>query len=214
MAFDYFENQVLLDDRTVKYLYPAKASDKPNEVKRLKKSWEGVMSDLNGLGGISLSKPDFEMVADTVIKSGTGAVHYELTLTKAEFRLDVLADKVTLKAGNVKVPSDLEEYRSFLGLLNGWSDPTRDIVPDADFKKFNANNPKKPEKPKVKDFDELVKKGKTDLEAFRAWAKGDSSAKKALEAIDKTAKAKPTDPARVAALKAINLALQAYLKTF
>jgi hypothetical protein len=60
----------------------------------------------------------------------------------------------------------------------------------------------------------LVKKGKADLEAFRSWAKGDSSAKKALEAIDKTAKAKPTDPARVAALKAINLALQAYLKTF
>ncbi len=214
MAFDYFENQVLLDDRTVKYAYPAKAADKPNEVKRLKKSWEGVMSDLNGLGGISLSKPDFEMVADAVIKSGTGAVHYELTLNKSEFRLDVLADKLSLKAGSVKLPSDLEAYRSFLGLLNGWSNPSRDIVPDADFKKFNTNNPKKPEKPKVKDFDELVKKSKADLEAFRSWAKGDSSAKKALEAIDKTAKAKPTDPARVAALKAINLALQAYLKTF
>jgi hypothetical protein len=214
MAFDFFENQVLLDEHTVKYTYPAKASDKTNEVKRLKKSWEGVMSDLNGLGGISLSKPDFEMVADTVIKSGTGAVHYELTLNKSEFRLDVLADKLSLKAGSVKLPSDLEEYRSFLGLLNGWSDASRDIVPDADFKKFNTNNPKKPEKPKVKDFDELVKKGKADLEAFRSWAKGDSSAKKALEAIDKTAKAKPTDPARVAALKAINLALQAYLKTF
>jgi hypothetical protein len=214
MACNTFENQVVLDDHTVKYPYPVKAENKPSELKRLKKSWEGVKSDLNGLAGISLGTPDFEVVVDAVIKSGTGAVHFELTLNKSEFRLDVLVDKLSLKAGSVKVPTELEAYRTFLSLLNGWSNPSRDIVPDADFKKFNADNPKRPEKPKLKDYDDLVKKGKADMEAFRTWAKGDSSAKKALEAIDKTAKAKPTDPARIAALKDINRALQAYLKTF
>jgi hypothetical protein len=214
MAFTYFENSVGLDEHIVKYHYPPKPIDKPGELKRLKKSWEGVMSDLNGLNGISLTRPDFEMVVDTVIKTGTGAVMYQLVLTKTEFRLDVLVDKLSIKAGNVRLPSDLEEYRSFLGMLNGWSNSTRDIVPDADFKKFNTDNPKRPDKPKAKDYDALVKLGKTQVDAFRSWAKGNSNAKKAFDAIDKTAKAKPTDPARVAALKAINLSLQDYLKTF
>jgi hypothetical protein len=99
-------------------------------------------------------------------------------------------------------------------LLNGWSTADRTSVPDADFKKFNDSNPKKPPKPTYKDFDEMAKKSKTDVDAFRAWAKGNSNAKKAFEAIDKTAKAKPTDPARVEAMKLINAALQDYYKTF
>lgn len=50
----------------------------------------------------------------------------------------------------------------------------------------------------------MVKKSKSDLDAFRDWAKTNSNAKKAFSEIDETAKAKPNDPARVAALKAIN----------
>ena len=173
-----------------------------------------MKSDLDGLAGLKLVKPDFDSLADALIKSRTHAVMFELVLTKTEFRLDVQISNVTVRAGKVSVPSHLEEYRNFLGLLNGWSSPGRDIVPDADFKKFNASNPKKPAKPSYKDFDEMAKKSKADVDAFRTWAKGNSNAKKAFDALDKTAKAKPTDPARAAALKAINDSLKDYYKTF
>lgn len=214
MGFTYFENTASLDEHVVSFDKVPQQADKDTVVKRIKKKWDGVMSDLNGLGGIKLSKPDFDTVADALIKSGTHAVIFDMVLTKSEFRLDVIVDKTTWKAGSVKVPTDLEDYRNFLSLLNGWSNADRNIVPDADFKKFNDSNPKKPPKPTYKDFDEMAKKSKTDVDAFRAWAKGNSNAKKAFEAIDKTAKAKPTDPARAEAMKLINAALQDYYKTF
>lgn len=214
MAFTYFENTAELDNRLVSFDKVPQAADKENVVRRIKKNWEGVISDLNGLAGIKLVKPDFDAVADALIKSGTHAVIFDMVLTKTEFRLDILVGNVTFKAGNVKVPSDLEEYRSFLSLLNGWSNTDQNIVPDADFKKWNSDNPKVQAKTKYKDFDDMVKKSKTDVDAFRTWAKSNTNAKKAFEAIDKTAKAKANDPARVAALKAINAALQDYNKTF
>ena len=214
MGFTYFENTASLDEHVVSFDKVPQQADKDNVVKRIRKKWDGVMSDLNGLGGIKLSKPDFDAVADALIKAGTHAVIFDMVLTKSEFRLDVIVDKTTWKAGSVKVPTDLEDYRNFLSLLNGWSNADRNIVPEADFKKFNDSNPKKPPKPTYKDFDEMAKKSKTDVDAFRAWAKGNSNAKKAFEAIDKTAKAKPTDPARVEAMKLINAALQDYYKTF
>jgi hypothetical protein len=214
MAFSFFENKVLVDDRTVSFSNVPQAADKVNVVNRIKKSWDGLVSDLDGLGGIKLKKPDIDALADTLIKSGTHAVMFELVLTKAEFRLDIVIGDTTLKAGTGKVPGDLEEYRNFLSLLNGWSNSDRNIVPDADFKKFNDANPKKPPKPTHKDFDEMVKKSKSDVDAFRAWSKTNGAAKKAFEAIDKTAKAKATDPARVAALKAINASMQDWYKTF
>lgn len=210
MSLTPVENTVLVDDWLVSFDKVPLAADKVNVVNRVKKKWDEVKSDLEGLGGLKLQKPDLDAVAEALIKSGTHAVMFELVLTKAEFRLDVLVDKVTFNAGKVKVPTDLEEYRNFLSLLNGWSTGTRDIVPDADFKNFNAKNPKKPTE--YKDFDDMVKKSKTDLEAFRKWAA--SNAKDALTKIDKTAKAKPTDPARVEALKAINVALKDYYKSF
>ncbi len=214
MAFTPFENKVMVDDRTVSFDKVPQAADKVNVVNRIKKGWDGLASDLEGLGGIKLKKPDIDALADTLIKSGTHAVIFELVLTKTEFRLDVVIGDTTLKAGTGKVPTDLEEYRNFLSLLNGWSNGDRNIVPDSDFKKFNDANPKKPAKPTYKDFDEMAKKSKSDTDTFRAWAKTNSAGKKALEAIDKTAKAKPTDPTRVAALKAINACYQEWLKTF
>jgi hypothetical protein len=213
MPFTYFENTAQLDDHLVSFDKVPVAADKENVLRRIKKSWDGVVSDLNGLGGLKLSKPDFDAVADALIKSGTHAVIFDMVLTKSEFRLDVIAGKTTFNAGSVRVPSDLEDYRNFLGLLNGWSNQDRNIVPDSDFKKFNADNPKAPVRTKYKDFDEMTRKSKDDVAAFRAWAKSNSKAKKAFEDLDKTAKAKPTDPARAAALKAINLALQDYNKT-
>jgi hypothetical protein len=214
MSFTPYENTAEFDDHLVSFDKVPTAADKENVLRRIKKSWDGVMSDLNGLGGIKLVKPDFDTVADALIKSGTHAVIYDLVLTKAEFRLDIIVDKTTFKAGSVKVPTELEEYRSFLGTLNGWSSTDHNIVPDGDFKKFNDANPKKPPKPPYKTFEEMASKSKTDVDAFRAWAKTNANAKKAFEAVDKTAKLKPADPARAAALKAINASLQDYYKTF
>lgn len=212
MAFNYFENTVLVDDWVVSFDKAPQAADKENVVRRVTKRWDEVKSDVDGLGGLKLQKPDFQSVADTLIKSGTHAVMFELVLSKTEFRLDLLVGNVTMKVGTTRLPSDLEEYRAFLGTLNGWSMSGRDIVPDGDFKNFNAKNPKKPTE--YKDYDEMVKKSKTDEAAFRTWAKTNATAKKAFADIDKTAKAKPNDPARVAAMKAINASLKDYYKSF
>ena len=211
MSFTPFENSVLPDDWMVSFDKVPQAADKPTVVKRIEKGWDSVKSDLDGLGGLKLTKPNPDSLADTLIESKTHAVMFDLVLTKAEFRLDVEIGNVTVKAGKINVPSDLEAYRTFLASLNGWSSGDHNIVPDADFKKFNASNPKKPS---YKDFEEMEKKSKSDVDAFRAWAKTNAKAKKAFEAVDKTAKAKSSDPARVAALKAINESLQDYYKTF
>ena len=212
VSIAYFENTAQLDDWLVSFDKVPQAADKDTVVRRVKKNWDGVKSDLDGLGGMKLQRPDFDAVADALIKSGTHAVIFDMVLTKSEFRLNVVVGNVTFKAGSVNVPTDLEEYRNFLGTLNGWSNSTRNIVSDADFKNFNAKNPKKPTE--YKDFDEIVKKSKTDLEAFRNWAKTNNNAKKAFADIDKTAKAKPSDPTRQAALKAINASMKEYYKSF
>ena len=212
MGIGYLENSAQLDDWLVSFDKVPQAADKDAVVRRVKKNWEGVKSDAEGLAGLKLQKPDFDAVADALIKSGTHAVIFDLVLTKTEFRLDIVVGNVTFKAGRVGLPSELEDYRNFLSLLNGWSNSTRNIVSDDDLKNFNAKNPKKPTE--YKDFDEMVKKSKSDLEAFRTWAKNNSNAKKAFADIDKTAKAKANDPARVAALKAINASLKDYYKAF
>lgn len=214
MSFTYFENSVLPDDWTVSFDKVPQAADKPATVKRIEKGWDTVKSDLDGLVGLKLVKPNLDSLADTLVSTQTHAVMFELVLTKAEFRLDVEVGNVTVKAGKVNVPSDLEDYRTFLASLNGWSNNDHNIVPDANFKKFNTDNPKKPTKPTYKDFEEMAKKSKSDVDAFRAWAKTNAKAKKAFEAVDKTEKAKPTDAARVAALKAINESLKDYYNTF
>jgi hypothetical protein len=211
MSFTPLDNTATLDDFTVSFPQIPQAADKNTVVTRLKRAWDGVVAEVKGLGGLTLQKPDLDEIADVLIKSGTHAVIFELVLTKAEFRLNIDVDKVTFKAGSVRVPTDLEGYRSFLSLLNGWSSSTKNIVPDADYKDFNAKNPKKPTV--YKDFDEMVKKSKSDLEDFRNWAKK-CHAKGDLDEIDKTAKLKPSDPARVKALKAINTSLKEYYDSF
>lgn len=215
MAFTFYENTALIDDRLISFDKAPEEGDRTNGVRRISKGWEAVKSDLDGLGGIKLQKPDAEDLFSHLVKSKTHAVIFELVLTKSEFRLDVQVGNATFKQGSVRVPTELEEYRNFLGLLNGWSTGEHNIVPDADFKKWNADNPKAPAKPPpYKDYDEMLKKSKSDADAFRAWAKTNSKAGKAFADVDRTAKAKPTDPARAAAVKAINESLKDYYKSF
>ena len=83
MGFTYFENTASLDEHVVSFDKVPQQADKDNVVKRIRKKWDGVMSDLNGLGGIKLSKPDFDAVADALIKSGTHAVIFDMVLTKS-----------------------------------------------------------------------------------------------------------------------------------
>ena len=213
MGCNTFDNTATLDDQLVSFDKVPTDADKVNVVKRISTKWAGVMSDLNGLGGLKLVKPNFDALADAVIREKTHAVIWEMVLTKTEFRLDIVVGNTTFKAGSVKVPTELEDYRNFLSLLNGWSNATRNIVPDADFKKYNADNPKKPAKPTYKTYDEIAK-NKTDLAAFRTWAKANSKHKKAVEALDATEKLKASDSKRVDAVKLANTALQDYLKTF
>ncbi|MDQ2735405.1 MAG: hypothetical protein M3Y55_10540 [Pseudomonadota bacterium] len=181
----------------------------------LSKKWDKVKSDVDGQAGLKLKAPDFKALIEAMIKGKSHAIMFNLVLTKSEFRLDVEAGDTTVNAGKVAVPSDLEEYRNFLANLNGWSQGDHNLVPDSDFKAFNTKNPVPPPKPSYKTYDELVKKNiKSEVEAFRTWAKTNSVGKKAIEAIDKTAKAKPTDAPRVQALKDANAAWLLYLKTF
>lgn len=215
MGFSAYENTVLLDDRTASFDKVPDEGDRVNGVRRIAKRWDEVKSDLDGLAGIKLQKPDFDALFSQLVKSKTHAVMFELVLTKSEFRLDVVVGNASFKQGSVRVPSDLEEYRNFLSLLNGWSTTGRDIVPDADFKKWIADNPKGPTKPpQYKDYDEMLKKSKSDAAAFREWAKKNGKASKAFADYDKTAKSKPTDPARVAAVTAVNESLKDYYKSF
>jgi hypothetical protein len=213
MSFTPFENTAQMDDRLVSFDKVPQEANKENVIRRLTRNWENVKSDLNGLGGIKLvQKVDWGMVADALIKGKSHAVMFDLVLTKTDFRLNILAGDVTVKGGSVNVPTEREAYRDFLGSLNGWSNSAQNIVPDADFKAFNAKFPKKPTE--YKDFDEMAKKSKSDVDGFRTWANGNSGAKKAFADIDKTAKAKPSDPTRAGALKAINASLKEYYKSF
>jgi hypothetical protein len=95
MSFTYLENTAQFDDHLVSFDKVPQAADKENVLRRIKKGWDGVMSDLNGLAGIKLVKPDFDAVAEALIKSGTHAVMFDLVLTKAEFRFDVIAGYTT-----------------------------------------------------------------------------------------------------------------------
>ncbi|MBC7939568.1 MAG: hypothetical protein H7Z19_07340, partial [Chitinophagaceae bacterium] len=83
MGFSYFENSATFDEYTVSFEQVPLAADKPNVLKRVKRAWDGVKSDLDGLGGIKLVKPDWDVVADTLIKSATHAILFDLVLTKS-----------------------------------------------------------------------------------------------------------------------------------
>lgn len=212
MAFSPYVNTATIDDHLVSFDKVPTEADRSTAVKRIAKGWDAVKADVDGLGGLKLQKPDFDDLVNHLVKANSHAVIFELVLTKSEFRLNVEAGNATIKAGAVAVPGGLEDYRNFLGALNGWSTSEHNIVPDADFKKWNADNPKAP--PQYKDYEEMQKKSKSDSDAFRAWAKKNAKANKAFADLDKTAKAKPGDPARAAAMKAVNESLKDYYKSF
>ena len=211
MSCAKFTNSVMDDDWTVSFDKVPQTADKADAVARLKRGWDSVYPQLNGLFGLTLTKPDLEMLIDALTKANTHAVMFTLVLTTNDMHVELEAGKLTLIIGKVAVPSELEPYRNFLTHLHRWSAGGHDIVTDSDLQKYNKDNPPLPAK--YKDFDEMTKKNvPADVAAFRTWAKAKKKA--ALDEIDKTAKAKATDPKRVAALKGINAALTEYQKSF
>ena len=64
-------------------------------------------------------------------------------------------------------PPNSRSTANSLARLNAWTTSERNIVPDADFKSFNEKNQEAPESHRVQGPREMVKKSKSDPEAFR-----------------------------------------------
>lgn len=211
-----YENEISPDDWLVSDMN-ANADDDPEVFERkLRKKYDKVKSDTSSIDGLSIKAPDWATLISTKKREKSRAVSFDLSLNKSELVLTAGTPTGTrFILGKKAVPSDIEAYRAFLEGLMNWSDSDHPLVTEADFKDWSKKNPKKPEKPTVyKTYDEMVKKSKTDAEAFRIWAKANAAGKKALDELTKTDKLKPADPARVKALKGADAVLLAYYKTF
>ena len=211
-----YENEISPDDWLVSDM-SASADDDPEVFERkLRKKYDKVKSDTSSIDGLSIKAPDWATVISTKKREKSRAVSFDLSLKKSELVLSAGTPTGTrFILGKKAVPSDIEEYRTFLEELMNWSDSDHPLVTEADLKDWNKKNPKKPEKPTVyKTYDEMAKKSKADTEAFKTWAKTNAAAKKALDELTKTDKLKPADPARVKALKAVDAVLPVYYKAF
>ena len=208
-----YENEISPDDWLVSDMN-ANADDDPVVYERkLRKKYDKVKSDISSIDGLSIKAPDWATVISTKSREKSRAVSFDLTLKKSELALTVGTPTGTrFMLGKKSVPTDPEDYRTFLEGLMNWSDSDHPLVTEADFKDWSKQNPTKPTV--YKTYDEMVKKSKADAEAFRTWAKTNAAAKKALDELTKTDKLKPSDAARVKALKAVDAVLPAHFKSF
>ena len=208
-----YENEISPDDWLVSDMN-ANADDDPVVYERkLRKKYDTVKSEISSIDGLSIKAPDWATVISTKQREKSRAVSFDLSLKKSELVLTAGTPTGTrFILGKKAVPTDLEEYRTFLEGLMNWSDSDHPLVTEADFKDWSKKNPKKPTV--YKTYEEMVKKSKADTEAFRTWAKTNPAGKKALDELTKTDKLKPADAARVKALKAVDAVLPAYYKTF
>jgi hypothetical protein len=208
-----YENEITPDEWLVSDIN-ANADDEPTYYeRRLRKKYDKVKSEANSIDGLSIKAPDFATLISTKKREKSRAISFTLELKKSELVLTAgTPGGSRFILGKKSVPTDLDEYRTFLEGLMNWSDGDHPLVTEADFKDWSKKNPKKPTV--YKTYEEMVKKSKADAEAFRTWAKTNAAGKKALDELTKTDKLKPTDAARVKALKAVDAVLPAYYKTF
>ncbi|MCE9657552.1 MAG: hypothetical protein K8R60_03265 [Burkholderiales bacterium] len=210
---DYYEHEIAPDEWIVGDVYTDRDDDPAAYERKLRKKYDTVKRDVNAIDGLSVRAPDFATLIATKKREKAKAVSFILDLNRSSLVLTVGPPAGTrFVLGKQSVPSDLEEYRLFLEGLVGWSDGDHPLVSEADFKAWSRKNPKKPTV--YKTYEELARKSKADTEAFRAWAKANSTGKKVLEEAARTEKLKPADPARVKALKLLDATLAAYYKTF
>ncbi len=97
MGFNAYENRATIDDHVVSFDKVPTEADRVNGVRRITKGWEGVKGEVDGLGGLKLSKPDVEDLFSHLVKEQSHAVIFELVLTKSDFRLDVIVGNATFK---------------------------------------------------------------------------------------------------------------------
>jgi hypothetical protein len=208
-----YENEISPDDWLVSDMN-ANADDDPVVYERkLRKKYDTVKSETSSIDGLSIKAPDWATMISTKKREKSRAVSFDLSLKKSELVLTAGTPTGTrFILGKKSVPTDLEDYRTFLEGLMNWSDSDHPLVTEADFKDWSSKNSKKPTV--YKTYEEMVKKSKADAEAFRTWAKTNAAGKKALDELTKTDKLKPSDAARVKALKAVDAVLPAYYKTF
>jgi hypothetical protein len=208
-----YENEISPDDWLVSDMN-ANADDDPVVYERkLRKKYDTVKSETSSIDGLSIKAPDWATVISTKKREKSRAVSFDLSLKKSELVLTAGTPTGTrFILGKKSVPTDLEDYRTFLEGLMNWSDSDHPLVTEADFKDWSKKNPKKPTV--YKTYEEMVKKSKADTDAFRTWAKTNAAGKKALDELTKTDKLKPADAARVKALKAVDAVLPTYYKTF
>jgi len=208
-----YENEISPDGWLVSDMN-ANADDDPVVYERkLRKKYDTVKSETSSIDGLSIKAPDWATVISTKKREKSRAVSFDLSLKKSELVLTAGTPTGTrFILGKTSVPTDLEDYRTFLEGLMNWSDSDHPLVTEADFKDWSKKNPKKPTV--YKTYEEMVKKSKADTDAFRTWAKTNAAGKKALDELTKTDKLKPADAARVKALKAVDAVLPTYYKTF
>ena len=211
-----YENEITPDDWLVSDMNANADDDPVNYERKLRKAYDRVKAAVKDIDGLSVKAPDFEMVMSMKKREKSRAVSYDLTLTKSDLSLTVGTPTGTrFVLAKRSVPTDLEAYRDFLEALMNWSDSDHPLVTESEFKNWSTKNPKNAAKPTVyKTYDDMLKKSKTDAEAFKAWAKSNSAAKKAMDELAKTDKLKPTDAARIKALKAVDAVLPTYYKSF
>ena len=212
---NYYENEIGPDEWIASDRSASQFDEDPIFEHKFRKVFDQVKSDVKDIDGLSPKAPDYATVIATRKREKSHAVSFELKLSKSELALTVGAPGGSrFMVAKRSVPSDLEDYRDFLQALSNWND-TVPLVPEKDFKDWNAKNPKAVPKPTVyKTYEEMAKKSKSDTEAFLKWAKAQSSFKKAVDELIKTEKLKPADPVRVKALAAVAPALAAYYKSF
>jgi hypothetical protein len=210
---DAYENEIRPDDWVAADVNANADDDPVNYERKLRKKFDQVKRAVSAIDGLGARAPDYATLIATKKREKSRAIAFGLELGRSQLVLSAGTPTGTrFILGKKAVPSDLEEYRDFLEALMNWSDGDHPLVTESDFKAWSRKNPKKPTV--YKTYEELARRSKPDLEAFKAWAKTNAVAKKVLEEAARTEKLKPADPARVKVLKALDAVLALYYKTF
>jgi hypothetical protein len=209
---DAYENEISPDTWIVSDVNADRDDDPVAYEHKLRKKYDIVKRDVNGIDGMSVKAPDWATLVATKKREKSRAISFELDLKRASLVLTAGPPGGTrFVLGRRAVPGDLEEYRAFLEALMGWSDSDHPLVGESDFKAWSKKNPKKPIV--CKTYEELARKSKADAETFRAWAKANPAAKKVLEEAARAEKLKSTDPARVRTTKLLDATLGVWYRS-
>ena len=203
--------------RKIDFPIPVDQAPRAVAVAIIEKGYQAVKSSVDALARVDGAKV-YKFHADAAVddmvgRKGVRSCEFYAAASGATYGAYWSDDRSVRVLVEGKFPVDLEEQRAFLPRLNAWSHGGKKLFSDADLKKFEADNPLKPKV--YKDFQEMEKKDKNAVLAFRSWAlrKGGKAGKTYGDLLN-TQNLKDKDPARVNALKAVNEVLKEYYKSF